>query len=106
MTVNTANDWANSYSYLIKQNGNSYDYVKNLGFSSTSKRPEERLVEKYVNYYSEPKIKYGATILNNMEIYPFQPIYEIMNNTRKNFVTCNLTYNLSSNTIDINTCQI
>ena len=106
LTVNTANDWANSYSYLIKQNGNSYDYVKNLGFSSTSKRPEERLVEKYVNYYSEPKIKYGATILNNMEIYPFQPIYEIMNNTRKNFVTCNLTYNLSSNTIDINTCQI
>ena len=106
LTVNTANDWANSYSYLIKQNGNNYDYIKELSFGGTTKRPEERLVEKYVNYYSTPKIQYGATILNNMEIYPFQPIYETMNNVRKNFIICNLTYNLSLNNIDINTCQI
>ena len=111
LTVNTANDWANSYSYLIKQNNSSYDYIKSLYFGSISKRPEERLVEKYVNYYNRPRYQYGNTLFNKKpssgtEIYPFQPITEVLNGVNKNFIVNSITYDISANTADINAFEV
>ena len=112
LTVNTANDWAHSYSYLIKETNNGYEFIYNLKFrDNTVQRPEEKIVDKYVKYYSTPRYQYGNTLKNNTasggtELWPFQPLTETLNGITKTFITNSITYNISANTANIIACEI
>lgn len=113
LRVNTKNDWATSYSYVIGQSNNQYNYIDSLTFDSEEKKPEERLVERLVEYYRAPKFQFSRSLHNKVldtststEIYPFQPISETIGGSSKQLVTTAATYNVSQNTVNINTNEI
>ena len=113
LRVNTQNDWATSYSYVIGQSGGQYSYIKSLNFGTTNIKPEERLVQRLVTHYKNPKYQFSwsvhnekASDNNSTEVMPFQPIREKIGGTFRNLVTTSVNYNLSSNTVHITTNEI
>lgn len=113
LKVNTQNDWATSYSYVIGQSGGQYNYIDSLTFGSAKKKPEERLVQRLVNYYKTPKYQFSRAVHNKVldtststEVYPFQPINETIGGSSKQLVTTAATYNVSQNTVNLNTNEI
>lgn len=113
LMVNTENAWATSYSYVIGQSGGQYNYIDSLTFGSAKKKPEERLVQRLVNYYKTPKYQFSRSVHNKVtdvptstEVYPFQPITETIGGSSKQLVTTAATYNVSQNTVNINTNEI
>ena len=83
LKVNTANDLATSYSYAIAQRGNDYYYIKGVQFDGVERKPEERLVERLINYYQAPKYKMTATVHDTVSVLPFHPIIETISNQSK-----------------------
>lgn len=106
LKVNTANDWATSYSYAIAQNGNDYYYIKGVQFDGVEKKPEERLVERLVNHYQTPKYKMTSTVHDTVNVQPFHPITETINGVTKQMVTNSATYHVSANTVTIEANEI
>jgi len=106
LEVNTANDWATSYSYAIAQSGNEYYYIKGVRFDGVQKKPEERLVERLVNHYKIPKYKMTATVHDSVSVQPFHPITETINGQTKQMVANSVTYHLSANTVTIEANEI
>lgn len=106
LKVNSANTWATSYSYAIgKNSSNDYYYIDALTFGSQRKKPEERLVERLVNYYRLPKYKFGRTIKNS-NVAPFEPISETLGGSARNMVLTSATYNVSQNTVTFSANEI
>lgn len=103
LKVNTHNDIATSYSYVIAKNGNNYYYIDALRYGSTDKVPERRLVERYVNYHSTPKYKYGNTLKNN-DVTPFTQVTET--NLGKTMIVTKANYDLSNNNVEIQANQL
>ena len=107
LRVNTQNDWATSYSYVIGQSDGQFKYINSLTFGSSQKKPEERLVQRLVNYYKQPKFIFSRDVHNqSTEIHPFQPIAESIGGSTKQLVTTSATYNVSQNTVNITTNEI
>lgn len=113
LKVNTQNDWATSYSYVIGQSGGQYNYIDSLTFGSAKKKPEERLVQRLVNYYKLPKYQFSRSVHNKVldtststEVYPFQPITETIGGSSKQLVTTAATYDISQNKVNVNTNEI
>ena len=106
LKVNTANDWATSYSYAIAQRGNDYYYIKGVQFDGTEKKPEERIVERLVNHYKTPKYKMTATVHDTVSVYPFHPINETVGGVSKQMVANSVTYHISANTVTIEANEI
>jgi len=113
LKVNTQNDWATSYSYVIGQSNGQYNYIDSLTFGSAKKKPEERLVQRLVNYYKTPKYQFSRSVHNKVldtststEVFPFQPITETIGGSSKQLVTTAATYNISQNTVNVNTNEI
>lgn len=106
LKVNSANTWATSYSYAIgKNSSNDYYYIDALTFGSQRKKPEERLVERLVNYYRLPKYKFGRTVKNS-NVAPFEPISETLGGSARNMVLTSATYNVSQNTVTFSANEI
>lgn len=104
LTVNSYTELATSYSYVMGLDGNNYYYIKNgLRFGNSTMIPEEKLVERYVNYYSSPKYKYGNT-LRNVDVTPFSLISE--SNLGKTMVVGKASYDLSNNCVEIEGLQL
>lgn len=65
-----------SYSHVVYHRGNITDFLLNVtedALSGTAQKPEENIVEKYVNQYSTPTKKIQAT--QTMDITPLDKIY-------------------------------
>lgn len=103
LRVNSENEIATSYSYVMGKNGSKYYYLKGLTFSDGDKLAENRLVERYVNYYKTPKYKYSNTLIND-NITPFSLIYE--HNLNKTMIVGGASYDLSNNRVTINCSQV
>jgi hypothetical protein len=106
LKVNTANDWATSYSYAIAQSGSEYYYIKGVQFDGVEKKPEERLVERLVNHYKTPKYKMTATVHDTVSVQPFHPITETISGVTKQMVTNSATYHISANTVTVEANEI
>lgn len=88
-TYNPTYHTALSSSFVSDGNDN---YVETID----GKRPEDAIVEKYVNHYSTPKLIYQNTIVNK-NIRPFDNV-KVLNKTMS---IGNADYDLKYNTIDI-----
>lgn len=103
LRVNTANDNAVSYSYVMGKNGNDYYYPKQLTFNGNTVLPEQKVIDRYVSYYSSPKYKYSNTLKND-DVTPFSLITET--NLNKTMIVNRATYDLSNNRVEIELNQI
>lgn len=101
LKVNTYSETAGSYSYVLtKEDTEKYGFVTQLynKGADLNMKMETSIIEKYVNYYREPKFSY-TNILKNKSINPYTIVFEptIM----KDMVINSVTYNLSDNTAEI-----
>lgn len=104
LRVNTENDIATSYSYVMgKNDSNKFFYIKGLTFLGSDKLAENRLVERYVNHYSLPKYIYSNTLVND-NITPFSLISE--HNLNKTMIVNNASYDLSNDRVEIECEQL
>lgn len=104
LRVNTENDIATSYSYVMGKDANDkYYYIKGLTFLGTESLAENRLVERYVNHYKQPKYKYGNTLVND-NVTPFSLIRE--HNINKTMIVTNASYDLSNDRVNIDCEQL
>ena len=103
LRVNTANDNAVSYSYVMGKSGNDYYYPKQLTFNGNTVLPEQKVIDRYVSYYSSPKYKYSNTLKND-NVTPFSLITET--NLNKTMIVNRATYDLSNNRVEIELNQI
>lgn len=109
LKVNTKNDYATSYSYAIGKDGNNYYYITDFNFGNGIQKPEEYLVNKYVNHYQTPKYQYGNVLKNrnatsgriNGELTPFFPLRETLGGVQRNMVVRDISYDISANTAKI-----
>ena len=106
LKVNTVNDYATSYSYVIAKNGNDYLYIKTLNFGNGDRVPEERIVERMVNHYQTPKFQYGNTLKNRDRVTPFFPLLPTLNNQQKQMVVRDATYDLMNDTVAVKAQEI
>ena len=105
LKVNTYSSVANSYSYVIKKDGDDYDFVDKLnkiGYLEDRKM-EEFIIEKYYNHYSYPKYIYTNTI-NNKDLKPYTIIR--IESLDKYFVLDSYTYYLKDNSVDVNLTEV
>lgn len=98
LRVNTVNENAVSYSYVMASSGGVFYYPKELTFNGVTKLPEQNVIERYFNYYSSPKYKYSNTIKNE-DVTPFSLITET--NLNKTMIVNNITYDLSNNRVEL-----
>lgn len=103
LRVNTANDNAVSYSYVMAKSGNDYYYPKQLTFNGNTVLPEQKVIDRYVSYYSSPKYKYSNTLKND-DVTPFSLITET--NLNKTMIVNRASYDLSNNRVEIELNQI
>ena len=104
LRVNTVNDIATSYSYVMgKDENDKYYYIKSLTFNGTESLAENRLVERYVKHYKQPKYIYGNTLVNN-NVTPFSLIRE--HNINKTMIVTNASYDLSNDRVNLQCEQI
>lgn len=101
LRINTYNEHAGSYSYVISKTGNKYDYVGELLNKNTSKSTlsEEHIIDKYSKYYSTPKLIYNNTLKDADKVTPLTKYYE--NTLDTTFIGNTLIYNLSNNSVDV-----
>lgn len=100
MRINTYNSHAGSYSYVITNKNNKYDYVGDISNTNSAKDviSENHIINKYHDYYCKPKFIYTNTIRDN-GVTPITKFYE--NTLKKYFVPNSLSYNLSTDSVDI-----
>lgn len=105
LRVNSFSDRAGSYSYVITQHNNTYQYVDSVYNVNTHEqiKQEENILTKYFNYYSSPKYIYSNTIKND-NIKPYNLLFE--NTLNKTFFLNKWVMNLSTNSVDISVCEI
>lgn len=90
LTTNTYSPHAVSYSYVIQSGTTGFDYVSEV----SGVTQEERLVEKYVNHYKNPKLRYENN-LNAQTITPYS-IVRILS-LDKQFIANGVEYDLAAN---------
>ena len=103
--INTYNEHAGSYSYVLTKLGDRYEFVNTLFniTSSNEQKAEEHCISKYVNYYSKPRFKYSNSI-KNKGISLNSILKE--NTLNKNFVINSITYDLINNKCDVELNEI
>lgn len=101
LKINTYNNKATSYSYVIFNN----DFVENILNTNTTKtqKQEEHIIEKYVNHYSNPKFKYENNLINK-NITPFSIIHEETLN--KDMIVNSINYNLNNDSAEVEIIEI
>ena len=64
--INTYNEHAGSYSYVLTKIGDEYYFVDTLTDTASldKLKAEEHCINKYVNYYSKPRFRYSNSIKN------------------------------------------
>lgn len=101
MRVNTYSPRATSYSYVLDIEES--DFVNTVTYLPTGQvaKPEEILMNKYVEHYAVPKLVYENTIVDN-NIHPFS-LFNILDKT---MIVGNASYNLDYNCIDVQLLEI
>lgn len=101
LRVNTYYQHASSYSYVIQQTPDGYDYVNEFINSNTGSSGimEEHIINKYHDYYSSPRFIYSNSIRGGNMVTPLTKFYE--NTLGKYFIGNYLTFKLSTNSVDI-----
>ena len=101
LKINTYNNKATSYSYVISNN----DFIENVLNTNTNKsqKQEEHIIEKYVNHYSNPKFKYENNLINK-NITPFSIIHEETLN--KDMIVNSINYNLNNDSAEVEIIEI
>lgn len=72
--INTFDFKHSSYSFALIRNGNEYAYLNNVNNDGNSDIMEHHIIQRYVDHYSLPKVKYSNTF-NNTDLNPFTKIY-------------------------------
>lgn len=103
--LQTYNEHAGSYSYVLTKIGEEYYFVDTLtdGVSKDKLKAEEHCINKYVNYYSKPRFRYSNSI-KNRDISLNSILKE--NTLNKNFVINSITYDLINNKCDVELNEI
>ena len=103
--INTYNEHAGSYSYVLTKIGEEYYFVDTLtdAASLDKLKAEEHCINKYVNYYSKPRFRYSNSI-KNRGISLNSVLKE--NTLNKNFVINSITYDLINNKCDVELNEI
>lgn len=99
LTTNTYTPYACSHSYVMKKNANGdFIYVENVN----GMKQEERIITKYSNYYSQPRLVYSNNInnVNNTSITPFSSIK--IESLNKSMVVDSLELDLQNNIANVN----
>ncbi len=106
LRINTFNPHAGSYSYVINKKENNYDYVNSVINTNTKENAtsEEHIINKYHNYYRNPKFIYNNTVRRADKITPFTRFHE--NTLDKDFRINSMNFNLNNNSVDISTNEI
>lgn len=94
-TQNTNFHTSLSYSFVMDSQSR---YITTIAKNGVSLRPEEHLINMYVNHYSKPKLIYQNTLNMNI-IEPIDGIY--IDSLDKNMAVGNICYNLRFATIDV-----
>ena len=103
MKVNTYNNKAVSYSYVLDMNkGDFVGNIYNL-CSGESMKSEEHLINSYVNHYCKPKFIYSNQI-NNKGITPFTVLHE--NTLNKDLIVNSAEYDLSNDSAQIQLIEL
>ena len=112
LTTNTYTPHATSFSYVLKQNDDgSFEYITNT-LNSTNQ--ENNIVEKYVNFYSSPKLIYSNNL--NSRYYKktspntksaFSPLCLLsLNNITSKLAPISLNYDLKTSTMEASFIEI
>ena len=103
--INTYNEHAGSYSYVLTKIGDEYYFVDTLTDTASldKLKAEEHCINKYVNYYSKPRFRYSNSI-KNRGISLNSVLKE--NTLNKNFVINSITYDLINNKCDVELNEI
>lgn len=103
--INTYNEHAGSYSYVLTKIGEEYYFVDTLTDTASldKLKAEEHCINKYVNYYSKPRFRYSNSI-KNRGISLNSVLKE--NTLNKNFVINSITYDLMNNKCDVELNEI
>lgn len=100
MKVNTYNDKAASYSYVLCKITDGYNFVDKLKKGTESMIAEEYTINKYCNYYSTPKLVYNNNLCYNFSILDR---LSLLNNE---FIINTMTIHLLHNNAEISAMQI
>ncbi|WP_229118830.1 hypothetical protein [Bacteroides finegoldii] len=103
--VNTWNEHAASYSYVLTKKGDNYDFVNTMiDVASTDEyKAEEFCINNYVNYYSKPRFKYSNSI-KNKNITLNSMFRE--NTLNKRFAINSIVYDLINDKVDVELNEI
>ena len=72
--INTFDFKHSSYSFALIKNGNEYSYLNNVNNDGNNDIMEHHIIQRYVEHYTLPKVKYSNTF-NNTDLNPFTKIY-------------------------------
>lgn len=100
MKVNTYNDKAASYSYVLYKITDGYNFVDKLKKGSESMIAEEYTINKYCDYYSTPKLVYNNNLWYNFNIIDR---LSLMN---KEFIINTMTIHILNNNAEITAMQL
>lgn len=107
LQFNTYSPNIGSYSYMLERStGTNYDFLGTVTNSITGKegKMEELILEKYVNYYSEPKMVYSNTLNYKYQFQPYNTLREPL--LKRNFIPDSFSFDLKNNTVTINAKEI
>lgn len=102
--INTYSPNIGSYSYVLHKVGNTYDFVDTFQYAGQEKKMEEFILEKYVDYYSKPKMIYTNTLNNKGYVMPFTMLYESL--LKRKFIPDSISYNLLDDTVTVNAKEV
>lgn len=100
MKVNTYNDKAASYSYVLYKTTDGYNFVNKLNKDSEIMISEEYTINKYCNYYSTPKLIYNNNLWYNFNII------DRLSLINKEFIINTMAIHLLNNNAEITAMQI
>ena len=89
-----------SYSYVLDSN---LDYVSTILKDGYELRPEEHIVQMYLNHYKDPKIIY-SNILKNHGYKPISGVW--VESLGRTLAVGSISYNLQFNTVDIKAYEL
>ena len=97
--INTFDFKHSSYSFALIRNGNEYEYLNNVNNDGVNDIMEHHIIQRYVEHYTLPKVKYSNTF-NNTELNPFTKIY--VRSLGRTFLANDATYQMRLDKVNFN----
>lgn len=97
--INTFDFKHSSYSFALIRNGNEYAYLNNVNNDGNNDIMEHHIIQRYVEHYTLPKVKYSNTF-NNTDLNPFTKIY--VQSLGRTFLANDAEYQMRLNKVKLN----